>query len=349
MTNTSFWSGKRVLITGHTGFKGAWLSLWLADMGAQVFGLALAPDTNPALFDQLALRDRIDHTEIDLRNAEGVSARIQAVVPDIVFHLAAQPLVRRSYAQPAETWAINVQGTVHVLDALRMVDRPCCVIVSTTDKVYQNREWAYGYRESDRLGGHDPYSASKAATELVIASYRDAFFAGGPVKLASARAGNVIGGGDWAEDRIIPDIVRGLRDGRTIEVRNPHATRPWQHVLEPLSGYLTYAEHLHNDTVPASLNFGPDLAANRPVSDLLNVALQHWPGEWRDVSGGSRVHEAGRLALSIELARDALGWAPRWSFDHAVASTINWYRAVSEGADPLSTTRAQIAAFEAGE
>ncbi|WP_417808779.1 CDP-glucose 4,6-dehydratase [Thioclava sp.] len=348
MTKAAFWSGKRVLVTGHTGFKGAWLSLWLADMGAQVFGLALAPDTDPALFDQLAIRDRVDHAEIDLRDAESVTARIQAVAPDIVFHLAAQPLVRRSYARPAETWATNVQGTVHVLDAIRMADRPCTIIVSTTDKVYQNREWVHGYRESDRLGGHDPYSASKAATELVISSYRDAFFAGGKVKLASARAGNVIGGGDWAEDRIVPDIVRGLRDGRAIEVRNPRATRPWQHVLEPLSGYLSYAEHLHGGSVPVSLNFGPDPSANRPVSDLLDVALRHWPGEWRDVSDGNQVHESGRLALSIELARDALGWMPRWRFEDAVAQTIDWYRMVDEGADPLATTRAQIAAFEAG-
>lgn len=347
MNGAAFWSGKRVLVTGHTGFKGSWLSLWLADRGAQVFGLALAPDTEPALFDQLALRDRIDHAEIDLRDADGVTARIQSVAPDFVFHLAAQPLVRQSYAQPAETWAINVQGTVHVLDAIRMANRPCSVIVSTTDKVYQNREWAHGYRESDRLGGHDPYSASKAATELVIASYRDAFFSDGVVKLASARAGNVIGGGDWAKDRLVPDIVRALRDRRAIEVRNPHATRPWQHVLEPLSGYLSYAERLHGSSVPPALNFGSDSNANRPVGDLLDVALQHWPGEWRDVSDSAQVHEAGRLALSIELARDALGWAPRWTFETAVANTIHWYRQVAEGADPLTLTRAQIAAFEA--
>ncbi|WP_339643031.1 CDP-glucose 4,6-dehydratase [Jannaschia helgolandensis] len=348
MTDAAFWSDNRVLVTGHTGFKGSWLSLWLNDMGAEVFGLALAPDTEPALFDQLGLRNRIDHAEVDLRDAEGVTARIHAVAPDVVFHLAAQPLVRRSYAQPVETWATNVQGTVHVLDAIRTAGRPCTVVVSTTDKVYQNREWTYGYRESDRLGGHDPYSASKAATELVIASYRDAFFAEGDVKLASARAGNVIGGGDWAEDRIIPDLVRSLRDGRAVEVRNPGATRPWQHVLEPLSGYLAYAERLHTGTAPPSLNFGPDPNANRPVGDLLDVALRHWPGGWRVVSGGAQVHEAGRLALSTELARDALGWSPRWGFEESVKHTIDWYRAVTGGADALTITRAQIQAFGGG-
>lgn len=346
MTEATFWSGKRVLVTGHTGFKGAWLSLWLADMGAEVFGLSLAPDTTPALFEQLNLHTQLDHAEIDLRDADAVTRRVATTRPDVIFHLAAQPLVRRSYAQPAETWATNVQGTVHLLDAIRRANRTCTVIVSTTDKVYQNREWAHGYRESDRLGGHDPYSASKAATELVIASYRDAFFGAADIKLASARAGNVIGGGDWAEDRIVPDIVRGLRAGAPIEVRNPAATRPWQHVLEPLSGYLSYARHLHSGPVPPSLNFGPDANANRPVRDLLDVALAQWPGEWRDTSDAFQVHEAGRLALSIDLARDALGWAPRWTFEQAVATTIDWYRDVANGAVPLQITRAQIAAFE---
>jgi CDP-glucose 4,6-dehydratase len=348
MTEAAFWSGKRVLVTGHTGFKGSWLSLWLADMGAQVAGLALTAATDPALFDQLGLRNIIDHAEIDLRDAGAVTTRVHAVAPDVVFHLAAQPLVRRSYAQPAETWATNVQGTVHVLDAIRTADRPCTVVVSTTDKVYHNREWAHGYRESDRLGGHDPYSASKAATELVIASYRDSFFKDGTIRLASARAGNVIGGGDWADGRIVPDVVRGLNDGQVIEVRNPSATRPWQHVLDPLSGYLSYAQALHTRSVPPSLNFGPDPSSNRSVRELMDVALAHWTGNWRDTSGGAQVHEAGRLALSIELARDTLGWVPRWTFEDAVARTLDWYRTVSEGADPLAETRAQIAAFEAG-
>ncbi|MEL6298360.1 MAG: CDP-glucose 4,6-dehydratase [Pseudomonadota bacterium] len=348
MTTGNFWSGKRVLVTGHTGFKGSWLSLWLADMGAQVYGLALAPEGTPALFNQLNLATRMDHAELDLRDAGGVFARIDEIRPSVVFHLAAQPLVRRSYAQPVETWATNVQGTVHVLEALRKMQRPCTIIISTTDKVYHNREWAHCYRESDRLGGHDPYSASKAATELLIASYREALFAGSEIRVASARAGNVIGGGDWAEDRIVPDIIRGLQSGAPVQVRNPHATRPWQHVLEPLSGYLDYAEQLHEGTAPpASLNFGPDTHANRPVRELLDLALTHWPGKWEDVSHDEHVHEADRLALSIELARVSLGWLPRWSFEDAVAYTIDWYRAVTGGVDPVATSRAQIAAYEA--
>lgn len=349
MVEAPFWAGKRVLVTGQTGFKGAWLSLWLADMGAEVSGLALPPETEPALFTQLGLASMIDHAEMDLRDAGAVAERVRTVRPDVVFHLGAQALVRRSYADPLETWATNVQGTVNLLEAIRQAQRPATIIVSTTDKVYANREWSHGYRETDRLGGHDPYSASKAATEIAIASYHAAFFAKGEVHLGAGRAGNVIGGGDWSADRLVPDIVRALSAGRTIAIRNPQATRPWQHVLEPLAGYLIYAQALSTGvTAVPALNFGPDAAANRPVRELLDTALDLWPGTWQDTSDPSQPHEAGQLALSTDLARASLGWTPRWSFEKAVAATLDWYRAVGAGGDPLALTRAQIADYGTG-
>jgi len=344
----SFWSGRRVLVTGHTGFKGGWLSLWLADMGAEVFGLALAPETDPSLFDQLALQDHVDHAEIDLRDQAAIDARVNDVAPQVIFHLAAQPLVRRSYANPVGTWATNVLGTVHLLNAVRRAGAPCTMLVATTDKVYSNRDWAYGYRENDRLGGHDPYSASKAATELAIDSYRSAFFDHTPdIRLVSARAGNVIGGGDWALDRIVPDIVRALNTGDTIATRNPAATRPWQHVLEPLSGYLSYAQALDlGGDVPPSLNFGPGSESTRTVRNLLETTLSHWPGKWRNASNPSEPHEARLLALSVDLARDTLGWQPVWDFETSIEATIHWYRSVLSGADALSITREQIEQFK---
>jgi CDP-glucose 4,6-dehydratase len=343
-----FWAGKRVLVTGQTGFKGAWLSLWLADMGAEVSGLALPPETEPSLFAQLGLVGMIDDAVIDLRDAGAVAARVTDVRADVVFHLGAQALVRRSYADPLETWATNVQGTVNLLEGVRQAGRPCTVIVSTTDKVYANRDWAHGYRETDRLGGHDPYSASKAATEIAIASYRAAFFGEGRVRIGVGRAGNVIGGGDWSADRLVPDIVRALSAGRVIELRNPAATRPWQHVLEPLAGYLIYAQALASGaTEVAALNFGPEAGASRAVREVMDVALTHWDGEWRDVSGLAQPHEARQLALSVDLARAELGWTPRLSFNDAVGATLDWYRAVGEGGDALALTRAQIARYGA--
>ena len=350
-----FWAGKRVLVTGHTGFKGAWLSLWLADMGAEVFGLALAPETEPSLFEQLGMASMIDHAVQDLRDAPGVAARVAEARADVVFHLGAQALVRQSYVNPLETWATNVQGTANLLDGVRQAERPCAVIVSTTDKVYANREWSHGYRENDRLGGHDPYSASKAATEIAIASYRAAFFEArtGDVQIGVGRAGNVIGGGDWSADRLVPDIVRALMVGAVIDVRNPAATRPWQHVLEPLAGYLIYAQALAcGATDVEALNFGPEAGANRAVREVLSLALTCWEGptsgSWRDVSDTAQPHEAGQLALSIDLARAELGWTPRWSFETAVGATLEWYSAVAVGGDALALSRAQIARYEAG-
>ena len=345
---SGFWQGRRVLLTGHTGFKGSWLSLWLSRMGADVHGLALAPDTNPALFDMLDLPSRMDHALGDIRDAAGVDRRIGEVKPEIVFHLAAQPLVLRSYEAPVETWETNVGGTLHLLDAMRRAGRPATLIVVTTDKVYENREWEHPYRETDRLGGHDLYSSSKAATEILVHSWRSSYAAEGTLRIASARAGNVIGGGDFAENRIVPDIVRALKAGTTIEVRNPSAVRPWQHVLEPLSGYLRLAEKLHADPAHGrAYNFGPASGDFRRVGDLVAEATEVWPGAWRDASDPSGHHEAGLLAVASDMARLHLGWSPRWPFEAAVERTISWYRAVDGGASPLELCLAQIAEYEA--
>ena len=341
----AFWQGKRVLVTGHTGFKGSWLSLWLCELGARVSGVALAPDTNPALFDQLGLAERLDHHVGDLRDLDALCELVASVQPEVVLHLAAQPLVRRSYLEPVLTWSTNVLGTIHLLEALRPLTLPCAAVLITTDKVYRNNEWVYGYRENDPLGGHDPYSSSKAASELAISSWRASYCGTQPhqsphLRLASARAGNVIGGGDWAADRIIPDSVRALSAGQSITLRNPGATRPWQHVLEPLSGYLALAESL---AVPAgglamaeAFNFGPQLEANRSVQELVAQALLHWPGTWIDASDSAAPHEAGLLNLVVDKAHHCLGWSPRWDFATTVARTLEWYRRVVEdGESPL--------------
>lgn len=344
----SFWRGKRVLITGHTGFKGSWLALWLTELGADVHGLALAPDTEPALFDQLRLAERIDHHLGDIRAAQETADHVARIAPDVLFHLAAQPLVLASYDDPLRSWSSNVMGTAHVLEGLRRLDRPCAAVMVTTDKVYDNREWVHPYRETDPLGGHDPYSASKAACELLVASHARSFFADHPVRLATARAGNVIGGGDWAENRILPDIIRALRAGRPVPVRNPEARRPWQHVLEPLSGYLRLAEALHAGRALApAYNFGPETADIARVRDLVEGALARWPGQWRDISRPGARHEAGLLSLGIERARADLGYRPRWGFARGLAAAVDWYRAVAQGADPLAQCRAQIAEFGA--
>lgn len=344
----SFWSGKRVLVTGHTGFKGSWLSLWLTRLGAEVAGLALAPDTEPALFDQLGLADRLDHRIGDIREAATVAERVAQVQPDVVFHLAAQPLVLASYDDPLLTWDTNVMGTAHVLQALRALSRPCAAVMITTDKVYENREWVHPYREEDRLGGHDPYSASKAGSELVIASWRKSFLAGHPVRVVSARAGNVIGGGDWAANRILPDLARALGQGAALRLRNPAARRPWQHVLEPLSGYLRLAEAAYRgEALADSYNFGPEPADVHPVRALVEAALSHWPGRWEDASDPAAPHEAGLLSLGIERARADLGYVPRWGFADSVRHSMEWYRDVAEGVSPLDITAAQIAAFGA--
>lgn len=334
------YQGKRVLVTGHTGFKGAWLCEWLLALGAEVTGFALPPATSPALFDQLGLAERLRHQLGDVRDLAAVRQLVQVVKPQFVFHLAAQPLVRLSYEQPVETYSTNVMGTVNVLEAIRLARCACAMVIVTSDKCYENQEWVHGYREDDHLGGHDPYSSSKAAVEIVAAAYRSSYFSApdSPVRVATARAGNVIGGGDWALDRIVPDCIRALQRSEAIPVRNKVATRPWQHVLEPLSGYLRLGECLQafSLTDPAVLvklneytsgfNFGPSLASNRSVADLVKEILRHWPGSWVDRSDPHAVHEATRLNLATDKAFHCLHWRPIWTFEETVARTVQWYR-----------------------
>lgn len=348
MFHQSF-SGKRIWLSGHTGFKGSWLSEWLLQLGAEVFGFALPPETSPALFDQLGLANRLHHQIGDIRNPEAVRLSIDHAKPDFVFHLAAQPLVRRSYAQPVETYETNVNGTIHVLEALRSLNHPCTALFITTDKCYENKEHGLPYKEEDHLGGRDPYSSSKAMAEIVIAAYRQSYFdtPESLVRIASARAGNVIGGGDWAEDRIVPDSIRSLQKGAPIQVRNPHATRPWQHVLEPLGGYLWHAARLSQDaSVPRALNFGPNPDCNRSVRDLVSEILKYWSGTWIDGSNPAAVHEAKLLSLSIDKAAASLHWKPVWDFEKTIARTVEWYQACHQ--DPsmsLSLARNQIQAY----
>ncbi|MCP9916651.1 CDP-glucose 4,6-dehydratase [Cyanobium sp. ATX 6F1] len=352
--DSSFWPGKRVLLTGHTGFKGSWLLMWLVELGAEVWGYALEAEPAPNLFRALqpALNGRFLHLESDLTDREVLSQWVQEAQPEIVLHLAAQPLVRRSYLDPLGTWATNVMGSLHLLEALKPLSHPCAVVMVTTDKVYQNQEWLYGYRENDPLGGHDPYSASKAGAEIAIASWRASFCGTAPhqsnhLRIATARAGNVIGGGDWAADRIVPDAMRALAAGEPIAVRNPGATRPWQHVLEPLGGYLQLAERLATSSEPPveAFNFGPTLASNRPVRELVESILEHWNGRWVDQGDPAAVHEANLLHLQIDKAHHQLGWRPRWDFAQTIERTVGWYRSVHAGSDPTGCCRADIEAY----
>jgi CDP-glucose 4,6-dehydratase len=321
------YAGRRVLVTGHTGFKGSWLALWLHQLGAQVTGLALAPETTPSHWNLLALG--VDSHLLDIRDEKAVRAALAEADPEIVFHLAAQPLVRRSYRQPVETWATNVVGTAHLLDACRKAPDLQAIVVVTTDKCYENREWVWGYRENDALGGHDPYSASKAGTELVAMSFRRSFFSapGGPW-LATARAGNVIGGGDWSEDRLIPDLVRAIASGQRLEIRSPKATRPWQHVLECLSGYLMLGERLfrRDEGFAEAWNFGPDREGNRTVEQVLGELKKALPSASWHQPEQAHVHEAQLLQLDSSKARQSLGWRPVWSFEEGVRATADWYR-----------------------
>ena len=348
------YAGKRVFVTGHTGFKGSWLSEWLLSLGAEVTGYSLEPPTTPALFDQLGLQSRLTHIEADVRDKDSVVSAIRDASPDYVFHLAAQSLVRFSYKEPIETFETNVLGTANVLEALKLYNKECAAVVITTDKCYENREWLHGYREGDPLGGHDPYSASKAAAELVVAAYRLSFFGHSPVKVASARAGNVIGGGDWALDRLVPDAMRALGGGQAIPVRNRGATRPWQHVLEPLSGYLWLAATMANpkilsapvsEPLTSAFNFGPGLESNAPVSELVEEALSHWPGEWEDHSDANAPHEANLLHLSTDKAFHVLEWKPVWDIGETIEQTVTWYRDSHEGQSQVELTQDAIASY----
>ena len=336
--------GRRVLLTGHTGFKGSWLALWLAELGASVVGVALPPDTLPNHWDLLGL-DITDH-RLDIRDTHALQRIVKETRPEIIFHLAAQPLVRRSYRDPLETWSTNVMGTANLLEACRQSESLRAIVVVTTDKCYENRDWVWGYREADRLGGHDPYSASKAAAELVAASYRSSFFhATDAPLLATARAGNVIGGGDWSEDRLIPDLVRAIASGSLLEIRSPQATRPWQHVLESLSGYLLLGQRLFEgrQTYAASWNFGPEPDGNRTVADVLTRLGAHWPELSWKMTNQSQPHEANLLYLDSAKARAQLGWQPVWSLDDALAATADWYQAYL--ATGKIESRPQLTAF----
>jgi CDP-glucose 4,6-dehydratase len=348
---------KKVLVTGDTGFKGSWLCEWLLALGAEVTGYALPPATTPSLFTQLNLASRIRHIEGDVGDLSTLQAAINTTQPDFLFHLAAQSLVRLSYEQPVETYATNIMGTVNVLEAVRLSGRSCNVIAVTTDKCYENREWTHGYREDDPLGGYDPYSSSKGAAELVISAYRRSYFdaTDSPVRLASVRAGNVVGGGDWSIDRIVPDCIRALLRNETIAVRNKTATRPWQHVLEPLSGYLWLGaalcrtEHpafrLPPDSYASAFNFGPALSSNRTVAELVQEILKHWPGQWHDESDPRAVHEASLLNLATDKAYHLLGWQPVWNFSETLARTVSWYREAEANNSVADITRQQIDAY----
>lgn len=349
MIQSTFWSGKRVLLTGHTGFKGGWLALWLHRLGADVIGLALPPSTSPSLFDLANIANQIESHFCDIRDESVLKKVVNATSPEIVFHLAAQPLVRASYREPITTFTSNVMGTAHLLDALRGLDSVRVAVMVTTDKVYQNNEWHYPYREDDSLGGHDPYSASKAASEIIISSYRDAFLKEQGVAIASARAGNVIGGGDWSEDRLIPDAIRAWEAHRSLEIRRPSAIRPWQHVLEPLAGYLTLAQKLYeNPTLAGAYNFGPQTNEAATVHEVIELArVAYGCGGVMYGGGNDGPHEAGWLALEISKARELLAVSPRWALAETISRTMTWYRAQREGKSALSLCETEIAAYEA--
>lgn len=325
-----FWRGKRVLITGHTGFKGSWLSLWLQNLGATVRGIALNPPTEPALFDLARVSEGMESIIVDIRDRVAVVEQFELFRPEIVIHMAAQPLVRLSYETPVETYATNVMGTLHVLEAARHCGSVKAIVNVTTDKCYENREWVWGYRENEPMGGHDPYSSSKACAELVSSAYRNSFLRDVGIAMATARAGNVIGGGDWAADRLVPDILRALEVREPVAIRNPHAIRPWQHVLEPLSGYLLLAERLyiHGQADAEGWNFGPLDDDARSVQWIVDYVCRAWgDGATYEVLSGDHPHEARFLKLDISKARHRLQWAPRWPLQTALKHVIDWHKA----------------------
>jgi len=348
--NPAFWKGKRVLLTGHTGFKGSWLSIWLQSMGSQVVGYALTPPTNPSLFDVAEVGAGMTSIIGDIRDLEHLRKVFAKHQPEIVIHMAAQPLVRYSYVEPVETYSTNVMGTVNLLEAVRNTSSVKAVVNVTTDKCYENREWVWGYRENEAMGGYDPYSSSKGCAELVTAAYRNSYFHPDKyqthgVAIASGRAGNVIGGGDWADDRLIPDIVRALTQGKAVNIRNPHATRPWQHVLEPLSGYLVLAQKLYEDgaSFAEGWNFGPNDEDAKPVQWIVEKLTHSW-GEGASwvLDGGDHPHEAHYLKLDCSKAKARLDWHPRWHLEDALGAIIEWHRAYLDGKEMKTLTLSQI-------
>jgi CDP-glucose 4,6-dehydratase len=346
----SFWRGKRVLVTGHTGFKGSWLCVWLRLLGADVRGYALEPPTEPSLFELARVAEGIDSLTGDVRNAERVRDAVASYEPDVVLHLAAQSLVRRSYADPVETISTNVLGAAHLLDAVRLTPSVAAVVVVTSDKCYENREWLWAYREDETLGGHDPYSASKAAAEIVARCFRLSFLAEAGVPVATARAGNVIGGGDWSDDRLVPDVVRALLRNRRPEIRSPSATRPWQHVLEPLSGYLALAERLAagGQAFAEAWNFGPPDDDAMPVGWIVETVERLWggPSGW-EPQPGEHPHESTFLKLDASKARARLGWRPRLRVEQALEWVVEWSLGYRDGADLRALTERQIERYSA--
>jgi len=359
----SFWRGRRVLMTGHTGFKGSWLSLWLQAMGAELTGFALAPPTQPSLFELADVAAGMESVVGDVRDLDAVLAVVERTRPQVILHLAAESVISASYEDPVRTYATNVMGTVHVLEAARRVDGIAAVVNVTSDKCYENTNVVWGYRETDPMGGHDPYSNSKGCSELVTAAYRQSFFAGDAsggraVGLGSGRAGNVVGGGDWTPNQLIPDVMTALAEGRPIELRSPQAVRPWQFVLEPLSGYLLLAERLASGDprFAQGWNFGPPYADCWPVQRIVEQLIDAWgdggagdgnqKGTWKDVGGGA-FHEASYLKLDSSLAHERLGWRPRIDLSTALAWIAEWYGAYRSGGDVAALTREQIARFEA--
>ncbi len=343
-----FWQDKTVLVTGHTGFKGSWLSLWLQQLGANVVGYALEPPTDPSLFEMARVAQGMTSVIGDARDLAAFQAVFQTYRPEIVIHMAAQPLVRESYKDPLLTLSTNIMGTAHMLEAARRTGSARVLVSITSDKCYQNKEWVWGYRETDRLGGRDPYSASKAAAELVISTYRDSFMADAGIALASTRAGNVIGGGDWAKDRLVPDIMRSVMRGRPVVIRNPQATRPWQHVLEPLNGYLTVAEHLweHGRAYAEAWNFGPNDDDVKPVSWICDYVTEMWgEGAAWQMDGDDHPHENTLLKLDCSKAKARLGWQPKLNLSEALTWIVEWFQAYQNGADMRAVTEAQIRQF----
>lgn len=352
--NSEFWSGKKVFLTGHSGFKGSWLSLWLQSMGAQVRGFSLEAPTQPSLFVEARVADDMESITGDIRDFAQLQQSIEAFQPEIVFHMAAQSLVRLSYDEPVTTYATNVMGTVHLMEAIRQAGSVRAVVNITSDKCYENREWLWGYRENEAMGGFDPYSNSKGCAELVTSAYRSSFFnpdhySEHGCALASVRAGNVIGGGDWALDRLVPDILKAFASGKRVDIRNPNAVRPWQHVLEPLSGYLVLAERLFNDGVEYAQgwNFGPNEEDARPVGWIVRSMVDSW-GEGADWNrdSGSHPHEANYLKLDCSKAKTLLHWQPRWGLDEALFRIVKWHKAWLHGDDMRAFTLAEIKDYE---
>ncbi len=350
-----FWKGKKVFLTGHTGFKGSWISLWLSSMGAKVTGFALAPNTTPSLFKVAGVESLLESSLIaDIRDLTVLQTAMTQAQPEIVIHMAAQPLVRYSYANPVETYATNVMGTVHVLESIRTLDCVRAAVVVTTDKCYENNDWAWGYRENDPVGGYDPYSNSKGCAELVVSAYRQSYFSPDQFKkhkvaIASARAGNVIGGGDWSDDRLIPDAIEAFESQKPLVIRNPLATRPWQHVLEPLSGYLVLSQALYQEGAKydGAWNFGPKDEDTRPVQEVINLLIQHWgqSASWKQ-DDGVQPHEAHSLKLDCSKARQYLGWMPKLNLEQAVEHIVQWQSAHQRQADMQAFSLQQINSYQ---